>query len=1005
MHLLPTIGVEQSHTSLEEEQVLLTNMKARAALLVLLFVASTIPFASAESETEVTINTDWTEDHAYIIKGEVELSQIAASHTRSGNALDVGLIYDTTGTDLRVILNTTISYGDEITITAGDTTRDILVGLWGQPMDDHEVTLNSDWIMDQQWENENGSQKYILSFNGQGWQQRIANSLDSWERGNGTLVILSNTGEGKTSMNVDLDSVWKNETTVDGAMTAQVFDARGNGIIEIDTNSDEGNLQIQGIISDAWINRSMIDNIIDERFRLEANGTISLLAEEDDGIMDLDGELAVLFIETWDSNGTRVLSHTEFEATADMMIENNDSRMDISLDNFESTERWEEGVRTDHFNLMSGHGSFGFSDSDDNASIQINGTVHDFHIEIEDGMMIVDDLHVDGRITGDAQGTFGVVRGIEQEATQTNKSGTMFDVVIVHQEEWFNVTGIAALPNSNLGAGAHHNESWSYDAKQADWDNRTIRTVWEQTGPDPSSGDIIHENSPLQTSPEQPTVEEAIGDVTVSRETGLSPITAQSGDVFTLDSQDGMEMTVTAGAPMTVQIDGHLVDTVYWTGIYSGEVYGSASGNLIVDGPLSGLNVEINRNFQIEFGEEGELVYLTENQSVNRVISPSIISIYDNTEPVIESISLAQGVVTGEGGAPGYLEVEVSDIDFNVESVHLDASSLGINETITLNDRGLDGDRIIGDDIWTTEISVKGLEFGELEINVTAIDVFTEFDSELANITVINQAPRLISFEAVPTILSRGEIMIINAEVIDGHGVSSVSVDFREYGGNMTELNRVGELWIGQVEIPIGMSPGKHIFKIRMIDGEGSSIIVERTSASGQHHEESSTDEDLEVTIQNEAPTINVGETRIIEIGDEEVEYTLTIEVSDPDGLFWVKVNLDSLAPPGQSKSWLSMTSNNDGTYSIKFTVKTYIALGTYEIRVKAMDSYESQSGEESLSITLQAPNDEKIDSSQSNILTLAAVIGLGILVIIGAIAYVMRGSNKEGGFGGFGEV
>ena len=221
----------------------------------------------------------------------------------------------------------------------------------------------------------------------------------------------------------------------------------------------------------------------------------------------------------------------------------------------------------------------------------------------------------------------------------------------------------------------------------------------------------------------------------------------------------------------------------------------------------------------------------------------------------------------------------------------------------------------------------------------------------------------------------------------------------------MTELNRVGELWIGQVEIPIGMSPGKHIFKIRMIDGEGSSIIVERTSASGQHHEESSTDEDLEVTIQNEAPTINVGETRIIEIGDEEVEYTLTIEVSDPDGLFWVKVNLDSLAPPGQSKSWLSMTSNNDGTYSIKFTVKTYIALGTYEIRVKAMDSYESQSGEESLSITLQAPNDEKIDSSQSNILTLAAVIGLGRVVIIGAIAYVMRGSDKEGGFGGFGEV
>ena len=47
----------------------------------------------------------------------------------------------------------------------------------------------------------------------------------------------------------------------------------------------------------------------------------------------------------------------------------------------------------------------------------------------------------------------------------------------------------------------------------------------------------------------------------------------------------------------------------------------------------------------MEFGEEGELVNLTENQSVNRVISPSIISASDNSDPNIDSISLAQGVV------------------------------------------------------------------------------------------------------------------------------------------------------------------------------------------------------------------------------------------------------------------------------------------------------------------------------------------------------------------------
>ena len=67
-------------------------------------------------------------------------------------------------------------------------------------------------------------------------------------------------------------------------------------------------------------------------------------------------------------------------------------------------------------------------------------------------------------IIRDAQGTFGVVRTIEGKQP-VNETGTLFDVVIVHQEDWFNITGIAALPNSDLGAGAHYNER-SYDAKK-----------------------------------------------------------------------------------------------------------------------------------------------------------------------------------------------------------------------------------------------------------------------------------------------------------------------------------------------------------------------------------------------------------------------------------------------------------------------------------------------------------------------------------------------------------
>jgi hypothetical protein len=655
---------------------------------------------------------------------------------------------------------------------------------------------------------------------------------------------------------------------------------------------------------------------------------------------------------------------------------------------------------------MVGHGTFGFSGDDENASVQINGTIYDFHQEQEDGIVIVDDLHVDGIITGDAQGNFGVVRTIEDSMVQRNDSDVEFDVIIIHQEEWFNITGIAALPNSDLGSGAHYNESWSYDAIQADWDNRTIRTVWSQTGPDPSSGDELHPNSPIQNEPEAPSVEEGIGDVSINRESGFAPIDTASGDVFALDQQDGMTLTVTAGDEQTIAMDGHMVDTVAWTGVYSMNVTGSANGNLIIDGPLSGLNVQINRSFQIEFGDEGQLVNLTENQSVNRVLSPSIISVHDNSEPIIESITLAQGVISNEGGVPGQIEVTVSDVDFNVDTVIANSEMIEGFEFVEFNDRGLNGDRVIGDDIWTAEVVVSGLEFGELPINVTVTDVFDASDTESSNITVLNQAPRLTSIELVPSIISRGEMMLINAEVIDGHGVSSVSVDMRDYGGNISELNRVGYIWAGQVMIPDGMSPGEHLLKIRMVDDFDASSTVQRTISSGQYHIESTDDEDVLIRILNEPPLIDAGDLRIIDIDDADVEYTLTITVDDYDGLNWVKVKLGNLAPPGKSATWYTMTSNGDGTYSKTFTIKSHIALGTHELLVKAMDTYGSQSSEESIPIKLQQPSNTISSSGPSS--DMMAYIGLGVLGLIaiaGAAFYVMRGSDGEGGLGGFGDA
>ena len=108
-----------------------------------------MPIANADEVDAIVINVDWGDDHAYIISGDVDISEINVTHQHNSELLETGLIYDTTGEDLRVVVNTSLSHGDTITIQAGSTSRTINVGIWGQPLADHEVTLNSQWEMDQ----------------------------------------------------------------------------------------------------------------------------------------------------------------------------------------------------------------------------------------------------------------------------------------------------------------------------------------------------------------------------------------------------------------------------------------------------------------------------------------------------------------------------------------------------------------------------------------------------------------------------------------------------------------------------------------------------------------------------------------------------------------------------------------------------------------------------------------------------------------------------------------
>ena len=215
---------------------------------------STIVNADQEDTLISTIHTNWLgeENHGYLIKfnraptaEELGGIVISSSHQISeqessnqtnftwGNGLGIIEI-----NEYSITLPNRISYGDQIdievfvngTIIASRTFNPVI---WTQPLADHEVTLSTHWELNQTEETTQGEDNYLLIFNGQGWQKRTSSILESNELGNGTFFLSESTDEGNILFDLNLDSVWRNETTINGLLTDSEFEMRGNGSVSI----------------------------------------------------------------------------------------------------------------------------------------------------------------------------------------------------------------------------------------------------------------------------------------------------------------------------------------------------------------------------------------------------------------------------------------------------------------------------------------------------------------------------------------------------------------------------------------------------------------------------------------------------------------------------------------------------------------------------------------------------------------------------------------------------
>jgi len=1005
----------------------------RSIVLVLLLLLTPLSsFVSAEEVPTVEITTDWnsssalTNEHAYILTfgdSSAHDYDVTIEHLRDSVDLSPSIqttfLENTPSLTARLVLDTAVAWNDtisiQVTINGHDGAalssplveeRTFIVGSWNQPMADHEVTTTTSWSLEQNYQTSDGNQSFMLLFEGNGWQQRIGDVLNAYELGNGTLFTSETTGNTTTELNLDFESFWKNETVTSGVLTSQVIQAKGNGDILLQLEEDGLVTTINATVVDALLNRSNIDNVVSERLRLEAFGALLVNGEEDGGQFNVDGDISLLLLETTDVNGVRVLQHTQIEATADMLLRDEGSEFNLQLDQFETLERWEDGVRVDQLDLIRGDGTFGFTDQEENASMVVNGTVYNFHTRVEDGITLVDDVHVDGTLSGDVQGTFGVVQTIEQTGKQRNHTLVEHDVNVIHSETWFNVTGIGGSSFfGGSGAGSYYNDSYIYQATNADWDNRTVRLVWTETGPDPSSGDERPERSPIEQDPTPPEVEEALGNISVGREAGFAPVPMETGDVVRLLAQDGIVLTVTAGQEAIEPRDAKNLSVIQWTGVYSDGVTGTASGSIVHQGPLTGLLASTIRSFEIEFGEDGETALLNESQAVDAILSPSIVSADDNTAPQVLDLSLMEGLVFGEGASSAHLVATIDDPDWNIVSVQVDLSSIDLG-MVSMNNRGLNGDQSIGDNKWTTMISVQGTQVGELPISVEVVDEWGESDTLSTNITVENQAPRILSATIEPGNVVRGGATIMTLDVLDYHGVDSIVVDLREYGGEEIPCLKV-EVWACELVIPQGMTPGIRPLKVRLTDNLGASILVSKTQTSEHHFQPSSTDEELVVTIENTPPTLTLSTTEPLQRSDSDSEQAIEIQVDDADGILLVRADLGVLKPLGQTTRWVTLYDNgqgldreaNDGIYTAAASIRTSTPISAHEIFVQASDSFGDATAPTSFVVFVEEADDGTVGSGgdETSVTLIAIVVGIAALLAGLVVYFRQRQPPKEG--------
>ena len=1021
-----------------------------AALVVLSMLASYIPSSIAATQDNQTYSCEiiadwgqqwhWTEGdseisliHRYRVVFDPPLTngssptEVNATihHFRGGSEVPVAnTSIFVAGGEIDIIIEEEPQFGDSFSIQVqtveASCTRVLNITNWNQPLSDHEVTRETNWSLSGMEGEEQG-----VTFDGRGWQKRTGSILESNELGNGTLLLDMSNGSEGAAIDLVLDKIWLNESYDGTDLISQDFEMMGSGGLLFNTDEGGEGASISADVKDAYVLRSFQDGKVTERMMFEGDGWISINGGDNESSGGVYGEVFLLYFEIWDEDGFRRLQDIQVEANASARLSAVGGPFSFELDELIFREKWEEGVRTDQYSRIFGSGQFDFIASEDSPYIEVNGTIPIIHFQSEGGETVADTLVVDGTYDGDAEGSFGLVRQIVESGVYENATGTPFEADKIRNEFWFNVSATPFGP-IDQELRAEHNLTYEYVVPQDDWLNRTIRyTFVEDNG---TTEDEYPENSPIIQNPEAPEAS-SIFSTHISRETGVCPQILTIGDSFPLVGNAEMILDVTVHGSSLDSIDGHIVSIAEWEGTF-GDM-SSANGSIINEGPLSGLLNEVSRLVRIELGGGSE-VSLIENQRMDRILSPSIVTFDENTPPSLSddpgsSVRFRESSLSTEGGV-AHLEVVVNDVDTDIKSVSVDLSSLGIG-VVDLSDSGLQGDQVIHDDVWTVRVVHNGLQSGDLPISVIMED-YWETVQQNSSIQVSNAPPRVIHVDFTPESTFRGESIEVTIGAYDGHGINSVAVNLQSIGGGLVQLSNTGQedwdwqlageqrtssidTWSGTFEVPPSMSPGRQNIPILLEDIAGASIS---TTQIGGIYSSTIGQQAGKILIGNQPPSIT--NLTFLKDGDEVAEvtslvsggqenHTMEVTIHDYDGISSAQAKIGRLAPIGQSEEWLLLVDDGtgpdrvpqDGIFSLSFSARSSLSEGEMPILIRATDVFLSTTpdSEQLHNVSIVKSDSGSTGTSwvsdHSTELVLASMF---LLLSIGAVAFVQIVRNSE---------